>query len=380
MALPLLLQVLALFALPWAVDAGAKALRLEGWLSPVVLCYAAGIALGNLDLFPLDVGLTRGAQEATVTLAIPLLLISTNIPVWLRQARSVTLSFVLAMASVTAASVVTFFLFPGFRDTGWMVSGMLAGGLTGSALNLNAVGVAIDAPEPVIGLVNVADILNGAVYLLFLTSVAQRVLLRFLPAYRPTGVVDEPDRSLYGSRRGRLHKGWIFARAAGVSALIVALAAGLSLLLFGALEEAAVILGLTVLSVAGSFVPALRRLAGAYELGQYLLLVFCVAIGLEADFREILAASPEVFAYAGTLFVLGVAGHYALARAFGIDADTVLITSTAAVYGPPFIGQVAVALGNREIVFSGIVTALMGYAAGNFLGLGVAWLLHHWVP
>ena len=130
MALPLLLQVLALFALPWAVDAGAKALRLEGWLSPVVLCYAAGIALGNLDLFPLDAGLTRGTQEATVTLAIPLLLISTNIPVWLRQARSVTLSFVLAMASVTAASVATFFLFPGFRETGWMVSGMLAGGLT----------------------------------------------------------------------------------------------------------------------------------------------------------------------------------------------------------------------------------------------------------
>ncbi len=58
-----------------------------------------------------------------------------------------------------------------------------------------------------------------------------------------------------------------------------------------------------------------------------------------------------------------------------LDRDTVLITSTAAIYGPAFVGSVAVALKNKEIVFSGIAASLIGIAAGNYLGLCIAWWL-----
>lgn len=354
----------------------ARALKLEGWLSPVVLCYLAGIALGNLELFPLEAGISKLTQEATVALAIPLLLISTNILVWFKQARSITSSFLLAVAGVSLASVVTFFLFPGKEHQGWMISAMLAAGLTGSAINMNAVGLAVRAPDSLIGLVNLSDIVNGGVYLVFLTSIGQRVLQRFLPKYRPVGIVDqEVDRDWYGSKRNYLKKGWIFFRAFLLSAAIVGLGSGATLLLMGELHEAITILMLTVFSIAGSFFPKLRRFTGAYELGQYLLLVFCLAIGMEVNFQELIHASPTVFVYSVTLFTLSITLHYALARFFRIDADTVLITSTAAIFGPPFIPQVAVALNNRELVFSGIITALAGIAFGNFLGIGIGYLL-----
>ena len=52
-----------------------------------------------------------------------------------------------------------------------------------------------------------------------------------------------------------------------------------------------------------------------------------------------------------------------------------LVTSTAALFGPAFIGPVSVRLGNRPIFVSALMSGLVGYAVGNYLGLLVAWLL-----
>jgi uncharacterized membrane protein len=60
---------------------------------------------------------------------------------------------------------------------------------------------------------------------------------------------------------------------------------------------------------------------------------------------------------------------------FRVDTDTVVITSTAAVFGPPFVGPVAAAINNREIVVSGMTTGVVGLALGNYVGLAVAYLL-----
>ena len=52
-----------------------------------------------------------------------------------------------------------------------------------------------------------------------------------------------------------------------------------------------------------------------------------------------------------------------------------MITSTAALYGPAFIGQIATILGNKRIIIAGIATGIIGYAIGNYLGLSVTYLL-----
>ena len=402
-------QLASLLLLPFLFSFTSRRWKLQGWLSPVVLCYLAGIAIGNFDLLGSYTGsdgysgVNTEVMGATVALAIPLLLISTNIPAWFKQARTTTLSFGIAIVAVILSAIITFLLFPGKQESGWVVSGMLTGALTGTTLNMNAVGFAIDAPEETIALVNLADIINGSIYLIFLTSIAQKVLLRFLPSYtvrtraetmrarkNSQGLVGADLMSaqvpveasgsghqgqLTGGKRSYAGKAWIYLRALLLAGVMV----GASLLLTNNVlqidNDMVLVLLLTMFSITGSFRKQLRELAGAYELGQYMLLVFCIAIGMEADFRQALSASPEVFAYAGVMFFLAILFHFIGARFAKIDADTTLITSTAAIYGPPFIPQVAMALSNREVVFSGIITALAGYAVGNFLGIGVAYLL-----
>jgi len=59
----------------------------------------------------------------------------------------------------------------------------------------------------------------------------------------------------------------------------------------------------------------------------------------------------------------------------GIDADTFLITSVAALMSPAFVPMVARSLGNPGILMSGMATGILGFAIGNYLGISVALLL-----
>jgi uncharacterized membrane protein len=62
---------------------------------------------------------------------------------------------------------------------------------------------------------------------------------------------------------------------------------------------------------------------------------------------------------------------------FGLDDDTVIITSAAVMYGPAFILPIAGAIRNREIVVAGLSLALLGNAFGTYLGIGLAYLLKY---
>jgi uncharacterized membrane protein len=72
--------------------------------------------------------------------------------------------------------------------------------------------------------------------------------------------------------------------------------------------------------------------------------------------------------------------HLILSKLFGIDRDTFLISSTAAIYGPPFVTQIATVIKNKYLMMPGILAGLLGYALGNYIGLAVYYLLVTYQP
>ncbi len=64
--------------------------------------------------------------------------------------------------------------------------------------------------------------------------------------------------------------------------------------------------------------------------------------------------------------------HVLLCSLFKIDVDTMLIVSVSAICSPPFVGVVAVSLKARKLILPGITTGIIGYAAGNYLGIALA--------
>lgn len=376
MGLQSFLQVLVLVSFPGLALLAAHRFKSVAWVGPVVVCYAFGIILGNVPGLGLQERLSLSVSEAAVPLAIPLLLFTTNVPRWLRLARPTLLSFGLAcLSAMVSAALVGFALSDG-SDEWWKMSGMLVGVYTGGTANMNAIGLALRVREETLILLNTADIVVGAVYLLILVTVAQRIALLFLPRFpNATGWDDNEAQEARGAT------GLTWGRARGMAlafllaALIVGVSVGGTIRVLGGMEAPVVLLLITSLSLAASFVPSVRELPGSYAMGDYALLVFCVAVGTLADASRMRDTGLFVFVFCAGVVVLAVGLHFALAALFRIDADTALITSTATIFGPPFIGPVARALRNRELMVSGLTTGIMGYAVGTYLGLAVAWLL-----
>lgn len=371
-----LLQVLVLVGFPGLALLAARYLKPVAWVGPVVVCYAFGIILGNMPGLGLRERLSLSVSEAAVPLAIPLLLFTTDVSRWPRLARPTLLSFALACLSAMVSATLVGLAVTDRSDEWWKLSGMMVGVYTGGTANMNAIGLALRVREETVILLNTADLVVGAAYLLFLVTVAQRLALLFLPRFPHASGWDDHE-----AQEEQRAPGSTWSRARGMAlafllaVLIVGVSAGGSQLVLGALEPPVVLLLITSLSLAASFVPSVRGLPGSYALGDYALLVFCVAIGTLADASRLRDSGLFAFLFCAGVVVLAVGLHFALAALFRIDADTVLITSTATIFGPPFIGPVARALRNRELLVSGLTTGIMGYAVGTYLGLAVAWLL-----
>lgn len=326
--------------------------------------------MANVPLLPLNHVVSETFVSATVLLAIPLLLYSTDLRGWLKYARSSMLSFVLCVLSGMTASILAGWWFQDQIQDYWILSGMLVGIYTGGTANVNAIGLALGSSQELLVLINAADIFCGGIYLIFLTSIAHRVFSRFLPPFPKNmltseAVIEPKQQSLNWRGAGQ---------AILLTMVLIGLTLGLTKLFTGELQNLAlIILLLTTLSIIASLFAAVRQINGTFEMGEYLLLMFSIAIGMEADFGQIWGAGGTVILFTAIVLFSTVLLHLLFARLFKIDVDTFMITSTAALYSPVFIGQIASTIKNRTLVFSGIATGLVGFALGNYLGIGIAY-------
>jgi uncharacterized membrane protein len=261
----------------------------------------------------------------------------------------------------------------------WDVSGMLFGLYSGGTPNLASIKIALGADETNYMVIATYDILIGALHLLFVMTIAQRLFLTFLPKYK----FIDPESANIGEFDGMdPYWGMLQKRLAlpllktfGISVLIFAVAGGASMLVPQSSQMAVVILLITTLGIGASMIPAINKIEKSFELGMYLILIFCMVIASMADlskidFSSLILAGYVALVIFGSLIIQGI-----LSKIFKIDADTFIITSTAFICSPPFVPIVAGALRNREIIFSGLTVGIIGYAIGNYLGVFIAWFL-----
>lgn len=371
---------------PWMAIHAARRVRAFDVVGPVVLCYLAGIALGPLVGVRTDAAAAEVAdllQVVTVALAIPLLLVGTDLRRWVRLAGPTVLSFLVAVAAVVGA-VLTLAPRMALPDDASVVGGMTAAVFSGGTANLAAVGTALDVGEDAFVAIATADVLVGGIHLLLLLTVARPLLAKVL---RPPPVLAAGgDPTVAGDDPGTaLPTGGQAVRALATGLAIVVAAAGLTFAAVAGTVDGpvldsdafatGVILAITTLGLGLSAIRRLRETPGTYATGQYLFLVFAVAIGTLVDLPSLATSLTQVVPFLAAVLAIAVTVHIAVAKLLRLDHDTVIITSTAAVFGPPFVGPVAAALRNPDIVPSGMTTGVIGLAIGNYVGFAVAALL-----
>lgn len=346
-------------------------------LGAVFIAYLLGLIVGNIGILPEGSAKVQDlATMLTIPLAIPLLLFSANIKEWKKLANSTFLSLFIGILSITTIVIIGFFIFRGKgMPEAWKISGMLVGVYTGGTPNLAALKIMLNIDADTYVLTHTYDMAISVAYLAFLMTIGQKVFRLFLKPF-PIKKDDENDKDFDGkdpyqgmlTRKKFIPVLW----ATLVSVIIFAIAGGLSLLVSENQQMVVVILTITTLSIIASLVPKINRIDKTFEAGMYLILIFSLVVASMADISRFAGLTPGLFGYI-TFAVFGsLILHVLLSKAFKIDADTTMITSTALVCSPPFVPVIAAAIGNKKVIVSGLTIGIIGYAVGNYLGYIIA--------
>jgi uncharacterized membrane protein len=390
-------------------------------IGAVVMAYAVGLIIGNIGIFPKasvayhallagntaipHADLIRHFAEGKITesdlrlnhigsvqdiimsiaipVALPLLLFSLDIRRWIKFAKEALLSLILGVASLLIVIIAGFFLFKDHIAESWKIAGMLSGVYTGGTPNMAAISSALEVSPNTFVLTNTYDMVLGSVCLLFMLTGAQKTFNLILPhfndsheKFRLKKVISENEG--VDNYLGMMTKRGInqLLKALALSLLILAVSFGISLLFPKSSQTVIIILAITTLGLALGTIKAVSSIEKTFQLGMYFIIVFCLVVSSMADLRSMFQIDFlhlflfVAFAVFGSMIV-----HVFLSWIFKVDSDTTIVTITALTFSPPFVPVVAAALKNKDVIITGITAGILGYAFGNYLGVGLAYFL-----
>ncbi len=365
--------IAAITALAFWLDLRFRWARTVG---ATMLVIVFGAVISNLGLVPFQSPVYTAISGPVTSLAIVWLLFAVDVRDLKDAGPSMLAAFAIAALATAAGAVVASLVFAGsFGGAVWKLAGVMTGTYAGGSLNFVAVGRELAFPPALFSAATASDAVMTSVW--FAATLMLPVWLRNrFPA---------PKHDHHASRAD--HGGDVdpmadhpFFSKAPLRVLDVSILLALGFLLVWAAEAVGAlapgipsVLWLTTFALALGHTPWVRRLHGAMHLGSLGLHFFLATIGIASRISEIVRVGPEVFWY--TALVVAVHGvlTYGGARLARLDVETTSVASQAAVGGPSSALALAVGRDWKALVLPGVVVGLLGYAVGNYLGLGVAY-------
>ncbi len=353
-------------------------------IGPIMILYGIGMLIGNAPFVPSEIKVLQEIlPNVMIPLAIPMMLFGCTFS---RKEAGLQFKVVISgFLSVVIAVVAGYLLFGHRIDNGAEVGGIISGMYTGGTLNAAALQAIFKINSEQFILVNSYDIIISFIYFIFLFSIGIRMFRRLYGEQEQNlSHSDQLDieKKIDDAKRNPYHGLWSKsgAKQIGMIALstiaVVAVSAGVALAMPERWFMVVFILMLTTLGVACSFIRPIRELSAAYDIGMYLIYIFSITIASMADFSKLdLVGGINQLALMTVAVFLSLFVHAVLCRLMKVDADSMIISSVAFINSPPFVPMAAAAMQNKRALVTGLGTGIVGYAAGNHLGVIMAELL-----
>ncbi len=343
-----------------------------------MVLYAIGMVMGNLPIFPSQMATIQEIlPNVLIPLAIPMMLFGCN---FTRRQAGLQFKIVLSgFCSVALAILVGYLLFGHKLEEGAEVGGIITGMYTGGTLNAAALQAIFKVKGETYVLINSYDILISFVYFVFLFTFGIRAFRRLYgEGERVLSQEDklEIDAQIEQSKQTPYRKLFTRSGAAqlgkilGVTIVVVGLSAAVALALPQEWFMIVFMLMLTTLGVSCSFIKRVREMDLSYYVGMYLIYIFSMVIASMADFSHLnLEDGINQLAFMLVAVFFSLVLHALGCRLLRVDADSMVISSVAFINSPPFVPMAAAAMRNKEIIVTGLSAGIIGYAAGNHLGV-----------
>lgn len=366
-------------------------------IGPILILYVVGLIAGNLPIMPEGAfGLQNSLSSGIVPLAIPMMLFTLNFKKF--PIKNSVLTLICGVVAVSIMVVLGFLL---LRDhlgpDAYKIGGMITGLETGGTPNMASLQLMLGAPVETYIMLNTYDMIVCFTYLIFLMSVGIKFFRRILPntGITATGIATEKAEIEKAKSEADSYVGifkWKNMRQVlaglglsvvvlGISFAVAAMAGGGFSRSFGEIMNGSnfmvlLILTLTTLGIAASFIPGVRKLEKSYDGGMYLVYIFSLVIASMADLTKLdFGAGLYLMLFSAIVVYGSLILQTLMSKLLKIDADTMVISSVSLINSPPFVPMIAASMKNKDAIIPGIAVGIVGYAVGNYLGLLIAGLL-----
>ena len=371
-------------------------------VSACVLCLVFAMALANLRVIPTDAAAYDFIWSYLVPLAIPFLLFQADFrKIWRESGRMFGI-FILSSLGTAAGGILAFTILKniiGMADAKPALA-MFVGTYVGGSVNLVAMADATNAGKNLVSASIVADNLLMVLYFFVLAALPASAWIR--SHYRHP-IIEKRERAESSSEemekikehhrthRSRAAEYWKprqvsladFATSFAAACMIVAVSKMLAgffdtaiigdrfllSLLRGLLGNQYLLITTITTALATAFPKFFGNIAGAQEIGTFLIHIFFAVIGAPASIMLIIRDAPLLLLFAAVIVMMNLLFSLGFGKLFGYSIEEITVASNANIGGPTTAAAFAIAKGWHTLIFPAILVGTLGYVIGNYYGI-----------
>ncbi|NOZ36426.1 MAG: DUF819 family protein [Chlorobi bacterium] len=312
-----------------------------------------------------------------IPVAIPLLLLSSNIVKIIKESGKLLLAYILGAIGVVIGSFIAFGLIDLGPDSG-KTAGVISATLIGGSVNFIASAEILNfSTNPLFTATIAVDNLISNLFTVFLFLVPSLAFLSrfFAKSKKQNSVIEKKDEEV---------KYPITIERIAVSVFIALFIAGTGTLISPYLEKLIntelnlSILLITIFAVlaANLFPKSIKQFSEtSFSVGLWMMYIFLAVIGAATNLKEIFQIGPSVLLFYTVILTFHFIFMVALAKLFKLDVYEVVIASAANVMGPSVAAPMAASMGQKKLITPGILVGILGYIIGTFIGVSIAVIL-----
>ena len=119
----------------------------------------------------------------------------------------------------------------------------------------------------------------------------------------------------------------------------------------------------------------MSRLVSGEQTGMMFMYVFFGAFGAGTNLSVLLGSAPVLLLFCATIAVVHGIVVFAGGRLLRLSGPEIITGSNACLLGPPTAAALAASHGWTELITPSLLTGVLGYVIGNFLGVLVTAVL-----
>lgn len=365
-------------------------------ISGAIIALAIAILLVNLQVIPASAPVFDDIVWGyAVPLAIPLLLLQTNLRRMRKETGRFLAIFLIGSAGTIAGTLLATVLLGGAVKGLPGVAAMMTGSYIGGGVNFTALADAFHVDGALVSSTTVADNLNMALYFLVLLGIAGSAFFR---KHYPHPHIDEVAAGGKPGDAETLAKQYwtpkeISLKDVAVDLAYAAVIVFLSRLISGwfaglipadnwFLRMLNTFFGsqyvwITNLSVifTSCFEKQAGKMRGAQEIGTWLIYLFFFVIGVPASIGVLIRNAPLLLLFCMIAVLVNMAFCFIGGKLLKFSLEEIILASNANIGGPTTAAGMAISQGWVKLVGPCMLVGTFGYVIGTWLGILVGSLL-----